>query len=145
MQQMHPGRTQAGPGDRAPLPALQSIEQARPTLLSGGPSREAPRGPRAPHICGRCETKEVHICLHSAAQSVRSDGSIGSQRQAEPPDPAGAAPRLSPAFPRQPSRIGQWVEDSEPGRETPASPLAAAEEAPLHYAGSVASTAGHFE
>ena len=115
LQQVHLGQTQAGPGVTAPPPDLQSIEQAPPTLESGGPNREGPRAPRAPHICGRCEAEQVHICLHSAVQSVRSDGSIGGQRPAEPPDPAGAAPRLPPAFPRQPSRIGQWLEDNEPG------------------------------
>ena len=124
-----------------PPPALHSTEQARPPLQAGGPNRAAPRAPRAPHICRQCETEKVHICLHSAVQSVRSDGSIGSQRHAEPPDPTGAAPRLPPAFPRQPSRVGRWVEASEPGREEPASPIAAAEEPPQHYAASVASTA----
>ena len=115
LQQVHLGQTQAGPGVTAPPPDLQSIEQATPTLESGDPDREGPRAPRAPHICGRCEAEQVHICLHSAQQSVRSDGSIGGQRPAEPPDPAGAAPRLPPAFPRQPSCFGQWLKDSEPG------------------------------
>jgi hypothetical protein len=60
----------------------------------------------------------------------------------EPPDPAGAAPFLPSTGPRQPSRIGQWLEDSEPGQGTPAPLPATAEEAPIHYAASVASTAG---
>ena len=99
MQQLHLGRTQAGPSDTAPLPALQSIEQARPTLQSGGPSREAPRAPRAPHICGRCEAEQVHICLHSAVQSVRSDGSIGGQRPVEPQIPPGRRRVFPPPSP----------------------------------------------
>jgi hypothetical protein len=36
--------------------------------------------------------------------------------------------------------VGCWVEASEPGRQEPASPIAAAEEPPPHYAGSVTSS-----
>ena len=67
---------------------------------------------------------------------------MGSQLPAEPQDPTGAVLHLPPACPRQASHVGQWVEASEPCREVPASPIAAVEEAPLHYAGSIASTAG---
>ena len=67
---------------------------------------------------------------------------MAGRRPAEPPDLTGPAPHFPPADPRQASRVGEWVEASEPGREAPTSPIAAPEEAPLLYAGSIASTVG---
>ena len=112
------GQVQNGDPSRVPLAAPSSGDHAehaaaaaaswpaaahntaRPSLQAGDPNRAAPRPPRAPDICRQCETEKEHICFHSAVQSDRSDGSVGSQRHAEPPDPTGAAlpaPRISPA------------------------------------------------
>ena len=84
----------------------------------------------------------MHICLHSPAPTARSEVSAVGRRPIEspvhPPRPGQQSP---PAPPGQASRVGEWVEASEPGRRAPTPPMAAQEGAPSLYAGSVVSTA----
>ena len=115
-----------------PPPPLPSTQPGGPSLQAGDPPRAAPR---------QCEDQEAHFCLHSVAPSDQSGGSIGRQRHySGGPGPTGAVPRLPPAVSQQPCHVGRWVQASDPGRPGPASPMAAEEELPPHYAGSVTSS-----
>ena len=122
MQQLLPARQQAGPGDSGPLPASpplpapHSSNQGQGPIPPGGPGQTASRAPRAPPLCGLCDAGRVHICLHSPAPSARSEVSAVGRRPIEPPDPPGPEQQSPPAHPRQASRVGEWVEASEPGR-----------------------------
>jgi len=112
---------------------MQNLPSGRgePGPQPGASSRPAPRNDRAPRICGLCENQQVHICLHSAVQSVQSDGSVTGP---------GLVPHLPPPCPRQPSSVGQWLAASELGRGEAGPPPAAAEGPLPHYAESVTSS-----
>ena len=135
MQKLPSGRVEAGPqqgtSGLASLPGPHSTQQGRRPLEPGDSSRPVPRDDRAPRSCGLCENQQVHICLHSAVQSVRSDGSVAGP---------GLVPHLPPPCPRQPSSVGQWLAASELGRGEAGPPPAAAEGSLPHYAESVASS-----
>ena len=114
-----------------PPPPLPSTQPGGPSLQAGDPPRAAPR---------QCEDQEAHFCLNSVAPSDQSGGSIGRQRHySGGPGSTGAVPRLPPAVPQQPCQVGRGVQASDPGRQGPASPIAAAG-GPPHYAKSVGSS-----
>ena len=142
MQQLKsPGaRSRPVHGEPVPPPSLPATHPARPPLQLRDSPWAAPTVPRAPDVCRQCEQQEAHICLQSDSPSDRSSGLIGSRQHSEGPDLTGAAPRLPPAASWQPCHVGRWENESEAGRQEPVSPIAAAEELPLDYAGSVLSS-----
>ena len=137
MQQLLLGRQQAGPGDSRTFPASPPL----PAPHSANPGQGHLLPPHAPPLCGQCDAGMVHICLHSPAPTARSEISAVGRRPIEPPYPPGPGQQCPPAPPGQDSRVGEWVEASEPSRRAPTPPRAAQEGAPSLYAGSVVSTA----